>query len=242
MQGRASTARASLFVAIYVLIAAAAFAALALTVKSAPYFPIDLAITRAVQSFRSPGLDLLMKLVGMPGYFPQTLVINVIFVIILYACRMRWGAVTLLVGAALTGGVGSLFRYGIDRARPTADLVWIAQLIEKGHYSFPSGHVLGFTAVLGFILFLGLTLSQPSWHRDLLVAVYVVYIALIGISRIYVGEHWPSDVLAGYLFGSIWLIFMILFYRWGRDRLQQARGTGLSGWLQRTLLGPSSLE
>ncbi len=47
MQGRAPAVRASLFVAIYVLIAAAAFAALALTVKSAPYFPIDLAITRA---------------------------------------------------------------------------------------------------------------------------------------------------------------------------------------------------
>jgi membrane-associated phospholipid phosphatase len=43
-------------------------------------------------------------------------------------------------------------------------------------------------------------------------------VALIGLSRIYVGQHWASDVLAAYLLGSVWLSLSILFYRWGKPR------------------------
>jgi membrane-associated phospholipid phosphatase len=210
--------RQRLFLFGYLVVAALLFVALAVLARSAPYLSIDLAITRFIQSFRNPTLDLFMQLVGAPGYFPQTLVLNALFVLILALCRIKWATLTLVVVGSMAGLTSTWLRYTIDRPRPSADLVWVAQRIEEGHFSFPSGHVLGFTAVLGFILYLGLTELAPSWHRNLLVLVYALFLALEGISRIYVGEHWPTDVLAGYVYGSIWMVLMILFYRWLRSR------------------------
>ncbi len=202
----------------YLLVAALLFAALAVEVRQTPYFGVDLAITRAVQSFRTPALDVLMQLVGESGFFPQVLLLNALFIIILYLCRLRWSAVVLLIGGGLTGIVTTALRHGIDRPRPTPDLVFMLNAIENGRYSFPSGHVAGFTAVLGFIAYLGYTRLKPSWHRNLILALYVVFIALVGLSRIYVGEHWPTDVFAGYLLGSIFLVLMIALHQWGRQR------------------------
>jgi undecaprenyl-diphosphatase len=71
--------------------------------------------------------------------------------------------------------------------------------------SFPSGHVLYFTAFFGFWVFLAYTLLNPSWWRTLLMVILGGMVALIGLSRIYEGQHWASDVLAAYLLGSVWL-------------------------------------
>ncbi len=202
----------------YLLVATLIFAALAVTVRQTPYLPLDLTITRAVQSLRSPALDVLMQIVGESGFFPQVLLLNALFIVILFLFRLRWAALTVLAGGSLTGIVTTALRYSIDQPRPSPNLVFVMNEIEKGHYSFPSGHVTGFMAVLGFMAFLGYTRVQPSWHRNLLLAAYVLFLALVGISRIYVGEHWPNDVLGGYLLGSIFMVLMILFYQWGRKK------------------------
>ncbi len=209
----------------YIIAASILFIVLAILVKQVSYFPIDLAFTRFIQSFRNPTLDLFMKMVGLPGYWPQTVILNAIFVVILYFCRMKWAALSILVVGSFTGLSGTLLRYTIDRPRPSPELVWVAQKIENGHFSFPSGHVVGFTAILGFMIFLGLTQLRPSWHRNLILALYAFYIALVGVSRIYVGEHWLTDVLGGYLYGSICLVLIILFYRWIEQRAASRRRT-----------------
>lgn len=199
---------------IYLIVATVLFVLLTFAAIRTPYLPGDIEITRALQSFRSPELDLFMNLVGQPGLFPQTLVLNAIFVVIIFLCRMKWETLTLLVVGSMAGITGSLFRYGLDRPRPSPALVYVMQEIEKGHYSYPSGHTVGFTAVLGFFMYIGCTRLPPSWHRKVLLALYASYIVLVGISRIYTGEHWPSDVVAGYLLGSIFVILEVLFYQW----------------------------
>jgi membrane-associated phospholipid phosphatase len=70
----------------------------------------------------------------------------------------------------------------------------------------------------GFLLFLAFTLLKSSWERTLLIIFFTGLIALVGISRIYEGEHWASDVLAAYLLGSLWLTLSIYGYRWGKPR------------------------
>ena len=85
-------------------------------------------------------------------------------------------------------------------------------------YSFPSGHVLFFTTFFGFMLFLAYTLLKHSWWRTGLLILLVGMIALIGPSRIYVGQHWASDVIAAYLLGSVWLALSVVIYRWGKPR------------------------
>jgi hypothetical protein len=63
-------------------------------------------------------------------------------------------------------------------------------------------------------VFVGSTQLAPSWHRNLLLRLCGLYIVLVGVSRIHTGGHWPSDVLGGVLLGSIFLVWMILFYEW----------------------------
>jgi undecaprenyl-diphosphatase len=81
--------------------------------------------------------------------------------------------------------------------------------------SFPSGHVLNFTATFGFLAFL-------AWHarRPVVTVLCLLPPLAIAMSRLYLGEHWPSDVLGGFLFGGLWLALTIRVYRWVGHRRQ----------------------
>jgi undecaprenyl-diphosphatase len=70
----------------------------------------------------------------------------------------------------------------------------------------------------GFLWFLIYTLLKRSWLRTLLLILLSTLIALVGISRIYLGQHWASDVLGAYLLGSLCLVAEIELYRWGKSR------------------------
>ena len=84
--------------------------------------------------------------------------------------------------------------------------------------SFPSGHVLMYTAFFGFLMFLGYTLLKPSIARAVMLVILGSLVALVGLSRIYLGDHWASDVTGAYLLGSLWLAMSIALYRWGKTR------------------------
>jgi undecaprenyl-diphosphatase len=100
-------------------------------------------------------------------------------------------------------------------------------LVHVAHHlpgsSFPAGHVLNFTVFAGFLCYLTCVQLAPSWLRTALIAFLVAMIALMGIARIYAGEHWPSDVLGGYLLGILWLATTVEFYRWGRRKSRNRR-------------------
>jgi len=64
----------------------------------------------------------------------------------------------------------------------------------------------------------GLALMKPSIRRTLLVVVFGLLVLLIGVSRVYVGEHWASDALGAYLLGALTLVAIIELYRWGKPR------------------------
>lgn len=205
---------AHLLAVLYVLLAIGIFLALIPWVHGHPYSAIDLSITRALQSLRNPLLDFLMETAGLPGLFPQVVALNVLIIVILFLCRLRWPALTLALCGPVVGLSSNWLRYMIDRPRPSSDLVWVAQQIENGHYSFPSGHVLGFTAIFGFLWYLGFRLARPSWTRTALLVAYGALIALVYVSRVYVGEHWATDVLGAFLVGSVYLVGIIAFYEW----------------------------
>jgi undecaprenyl-diphosphatase len=65
-------------------------------------------------------------------------------------------------------------------------------------------------------------LLKNSWWRTLLLVLLLGLVGMIGPSRIYVGEHWASDVVAAYLLGSVWLALSVLVYRWGVKRHKHA--------------------
>jgi membrane-associated phospholipid phosphatase len=193
-----------------------AFTTLTILVKTTPSFPIDLAITRAIQSITWPPFATLMDLVSWPGFPPQSFILSLLVILIVYALGFHWEAVAALFAGFFTALVNVIVKDYIRRPRPGIDLVHVFKVLNS--YSFPSGHVMYYVGFFGFLWFLAYALLKRSWLRTLILIVLGLLIALVGVSRVYLGQHWPSDVLGAYLLGSLCLVVAILFYRWGKKR------------------------
>lgn len=116
----------------------------------------------------------------------------------------------------LAGGLNRWLKGFIDRPRPDAQ-----HLVEEGSLSFPSGHAMSSIAFYGFLIYLVWRLVSIPWFRWFLTILLTALILLIGFSRVYLGVHYPSDILAGYAAGGACLaIFMSVFtyvrYRYAR--------------------------
>ena len=209
--------RALLF-QVYVLIALLAFAALTILANVFPVFQPDVIITRELQSetVGMRGIGLLLQIVSFPGYAIPSVVITALVVAFLAIIGLRWEAISALFAGASGFLINSVVKTAVHRPRPTSNLVQVFQ--DLSGYSFPSGHVVFYVGFFGFLLFLVFTLVKRTWWRYLLMIVLILLIALVGVSRMYLGEHWASDVLGGYLLGSLDLILSIAFYRWGKAR------------------------
>lgn len=119
------------------------------------------------------------------------------------------GLITTLAGAAVTGYLMKIF---VARARPG---VSIPSFVESS-FSFPSGHATASMAFYGFLMYM-LCTAFPA-KRLPIVLVGVFLIGAIGFSRLYLGVHFPSDVLAGYLLGSLWLIIGVYITNRTREK------------------------
>ena len=206
--------RAEIF-QIYVFLATIAFFALAVAAHFVPYFPIDVAITHLVQSEQGHVLETIMRGTSWMGWNPQAALLVAGAVSLLLLIGLRWEAVVALF-AGLGTAVGSLVKLLVIRPRPSADLVHVFSQLSTT--SFPSGHVLLATGFYGFLGFLMYTLLKHSWYRVLGLCVVALIVILMGPSRIYLGQHWFSDVMGAYVLGSIWLALSIRIYRWGKPR------------------------
>ena len=207
--------RAILFQGALVLMAGA-FGVLTFLVKTTPSFAIDLQITRAIQSINFPGFAFLMSLISWPGFGPQSMIITALTILLIYGLGLQWEVVMAFFAAVFSTGINLLAKDLVQRPRPTAAMVTVFDTLNS--YSFPSGHVMFYIGFLGFVGFLAFSLMKPSLKRSLLLVSFDGPVLLIGASRIYLGAHWASDVLAAYLLGSLTLVVTIQFYRWGKTR------------------------
>jgi membrane-associated phospholipid phosphatase len=205
-----------------VLAASVLFVGLAVIARFVPYFPIDLKITLAVQRWHGQAFAQLMYGLSWLGFPPQVYIIAALAVVLLFAAGLRWEAV-MTAFAALNTALGTLVKIIVNRPRPSPDLVHVIQQLPTN--GFPSGHVLAFTAFCGFLAFLTYTLLKPSWGRVFILTVLGLIIGLMGLSRIYQGAHWFSDVMGAYLLGSLWLALTIKLYRWGKPRFFKGQRT-----------------
>ncbi|HWW62531.1 MAG TPA: phosphatase PAP2 family protein [Thermoanaerobaculia bacterium] len=150
-----------------------------------------------------------MSFIGSPAVLACVLVL--VAAVLLVKKRYRW-----LIYLAGTTGLGSLLNMTLKaffaRARP--DLA--AQLRHAHGYSFPSGHAMGSTIVVGALTYLVFrVLTQWRW-KSLALAMGVTLIFAISSSRIYLGVHWISDVGAGITAGFIWVIATTVAYETSR--------------------------
>ena len=118
-----------------------------------------------------------------------------------YAGRGRLG-LTLLLVALLGRGLSEVQKILVDRPRPAFE----THLVLVKTQSFPSGHA---TSSMIFYLTLALALAgHRRWNR-LAIAGAITLSLLIGISRVMLGVHWPSDVVAGWAFGGLWVLLAL---------------------------------
>lgn len=121
--------------------------------------------------------------------------------------RRQWA--NLLTGVAVIGGgkiLNTLLKDLFDRPRP----VWPEEFAHEGAPAFPSGHAMFSLLAYGFILFLVWQSVKNPPARAVLLFGTVTFISLIGFSRLYLGVHYPTDVLGGYAMGGAWLSLCLL--------------------------------
>jgi undecaprenyl-diphosphatase len=201
----------------WLLLLAACFVALAVLVSARPVLSIDVQLERAVQSVQSPWLDVLAAGLSLLGFPPWSIAIDGLIVLAIAIAGQRWAAACAALAAAGSAGLWFAVLALVHRPRPTADLVHVTAQI--GYGSFPSGHALNTLAFYGFLALLAVELVQPRGLRLAAVAACVAIVVGIGFARVYVGEHWPTDVLGGYLLGAAWLLITRRIYVTGRPRL-----------------------
>ena len=164
--------------------------------------PFDREITLAIQSFQSPARDRLAHDVSFFGdhrfLLPATLLVTAIL-----AWRQQRVSALLFSGAVIGGWLlETLLKIIYHRARPA---LWPALVSEKT-YSFPSGHATMSTLFYGTVAALILHLSRNGTLRAAVLALATVIVLSICSTRIYLGAHWTTDVLAGILVGLFWVV------------------------------------
>ena len=175
-----------------------------LALQGEPY-SLDVPLGAAIQSWQLPLLDPVLHGVSAIGWFRIAAPTTVAVVVLLWALGWRQHAV-VLGAAALTGHLfNQALKALIERPRPELGAERLAEL-GVDSFAFPSGHAQSFTIFYGFLaLFIWQNVRRP-WPRRVGTACMLLMIVLVGISRVYLGVHWPSDVAGAYCIGVLWLL------------------------------------
>jgi membrane-associated phospholipid phosphatase len=188
---------------IVALAAALFFAWTAMQVARGDSMGFDLAVRGAIHSGASPLLTRSLRGVTLLGE-PWFLILLGLLLAVILIRRGRARAAVALAAAALGGEIlNAILKQIFRRARPEAFFGFPQPL----DYSFPSGHAMVSTC---FFVALAAALAAGSPRKAVYWALGVAAPLLIGFSRVYLGVHYPTDVLAGYAAGILWLT--ALFY------------------------------
>lgn len=167
----------------------------------------DTMILDIIRGFASEPLTTIMILITNLG---SVWIVSIIFLFsaAFLIIRLKHFWETAMLANSLIGGLllNQALKVMFHRTRPN-----IKPLVEAGGYSFPSGHAMvsvAFYGMFGYLLWVYLrNRSKPAWY---VTASTILLIMSIGISRVYLGVHFPSDVVAGFAAGGVWLIACII--------------------------------
>jgi membrane-associated phospholipid phosphatase len=204
---------------VYV-VALGAFAILAIFAYLDPYFGWDLRFSAAFNwsTFTPPGLFELMRFMSVFGnsWIPYGLTVLVAIIFIVF--RKRSEAAGLIMSVLGSAIINSTLKLVISRPRPAVSAL-VPVYRNTATQSFPSGHVTFYVCFFGFLFFVAYALlPRGSNLRRLALTLTALPVLLIGLSRIYLGAHWPSDTLGAYLWSGVWLAFSLVMYRRWKER------------------------
>jgi undecaprenyl-diphosphatase len=156
---------------------------------------------------RSPGLTAVLTACTTIGSSP--VLVALAFGVTSWLAVARHRREAFLVAGTTLGALvlSPLLKGAIERARPDS-----GHLVQVNSWAYPSGHSLTSTAVIGVLTVLAASRLTARTARAAVVVAGVLLIVAVGVSRIYLGVHWPTDVLAGWLIGAVWLVICLTIY------------------------------
>lgn len=186
---------------------------------------VDTSILQAIRLLHTPLLDRVMIGVAFVGEPSVLVIVSILLGIWLLAKSYRSEATTLAIAALGAVGLNYLLKQLFARTRPA---LW-DRIVDVRFYSFPSGHAMISLVIYGFIGYLLATRFQ-RW-RGWILSTTTLLILAIGFSRLYLGVHWPTDVVAGYAAGLVWLIACIWsleIWRQFRSQVKRSEEQGVN--------------
>ena len=160
----------------------------------------DSTIYNFIISFRCDTLDIFFKTITKLG---NTL--TIIGIVCLFVLIFKNKYSLLLVISALDSVIlNTIIKHIVRRERPS-----VLRLISQGGYSFPSGHAMISVCVYGFLLYLAFSKIKNKYLKYICSFLLFILIISIGLSRIYVGVHYASDIIAGYSLALIEVILLV---------------------------------
>lgn len=170
--------------------------------------PFDQSVTAFVRS-DYPNWNTFFVTITKFGNPTTIAAVSIVVFLFLYLKKFKRAAIWYASGViGISAIANSVLKLIFTRSRPTLE-----HLVTEHTYSFPSGHSTGSMVVYGMILLLLPLLIEQKALRLLLQVLLACLILGVGISRIYSGVHYPSDVLGGYLFGISWLLISYPIYK-----------------------------
>ncbi|MCZ4320056.1 phosphatase PAP2 family protein [Aequorivita viscosa] len=202
----------------YILIALAAlilviagtniFIELTETLREDELSQYDQLISDFVISFRSPALTEFFIFVTNIGDVYGYLVMFAIAILASILYFKNWKYILQTIFVLLLASISNvLLKRLVDRARPGSEHLVVVETL-----SYPSGHAMSAMAFYGFLIYLFYRFKINRWIKYVITIFLITVILSIGISRIYLGVHYPSDVAGGFIAGLIWVFFCILLF------------------------------
>jgi len=195
-----------LYLTIVLLLGAAAVwifgAVLDAVLDNATMVRLDMSLDAAIHNRVTPGgLSFFSAVTHLADPLTNA-ALAVIGAVALWIARHRGTLVTWIAAFAGSAVLNWVLKLAVHRHRPA----YGAAYLHGDSFSFPSGHSMGIVIAVGMLLYVGgLYWHPPRWVRRSCIALGGLVILLIGVSRVYLGVHYPSDVLGGYAAATGWL-------------------------------------
>lgn len=155
----------------------------------------------AVEFLRSDLLTLIMKIITN---FGNALPVLLIAIVVIVNSKDKKVPIWIILNLFFATALNQILKYIVQRNRPEG-----YRLIDESGYSFPSGHSMVSTAFYGFLIYLVIKKIKNKYLKDCLVILLGILIILIGFSRVYLGVHYASDVIAGFFISIAYLILFV---------------------------------
>lgn len=213
-------------VLVWFVVLLALLAVIRAVVIQAPLVVVDVRLGEVFSFIRDPAVTRAMIAITHLGGAP-IVGLAIAVTVILFLRRDRLRAIIFIVGAAVASLLSTLLKIIFDRPRPGT----LDALLPTSTNSFPSGHAVAAMVIYGYVTLLLIERAQ-TWRRKVMLALSgITMILSVGLSRMYLGVHWSSDVLAGYLLGA-WCLIMMLVVGSVLGATYGQRPIALSRWRQ----------